>query len=495
MAGRQQRTNADVIVVGCGIAGLSAAVSAAEAGAAVTLLERAPRQDRGGNTRWTEAFMRMKSETEVADDFEAHFAANAGYHIDPVLVQETAADFAARSPLARVLPFADPDVIATFAEAAGPTLQWLKGFGVRFDFLPSYLITTCTTRLAPIGGGLALVEALAAAAERMGIDIRYDTTMRNLTFDGDGRTTGVDVSTKDNRRTTLTAPNVVLACGGFEGNPEMLTHYLGPAAGHLRPVARGGYYNKGEGLRAALAAGAAPCGDFGQFHAEPLDPRSGAPEPVVLIFNYGILVNSNGERFIDEAPATVDATYEGITRIIHRQPGSIAYVIFDAAIDDVPNWQRAVRSNVPPIRAETLAELAAKIDVSGDALAQTVIAFNAACPDTGEFKPLETDGLATSAGYAPRKSNWSRPIATPPFMAFPIMCGNCFTFGGLKVDPGARVVNTDGEVMPGLYAAGETMGLYYGVYTGATSVLRGAVFGRIAGRNAAERRLAVAINP
>ena len=150
--------SADVIVVGSGIAGLAAAATAAEAGARVILLERAPREDRGGNTRWTEAFMRMKSENEVADDFEQHFMANAGHYLDPSLVQETAGDFENRSSIAKTLGMTDPDVISTFAENAGATLQWLKSFGVRFDFLPSYLITTCTTRLAPIGGGLAAAD-------------------------------------------------------------------------------------------------------------------------------------------------------------------------------------------------------------------------------------------------------------------------------------------------------------------------------------------------
>jgi hypothetical protein len=124
----------------------------------------------------------------------------------------------------------------------------------------------------------------------------------------------------------------------------MLAHYLGPRARYLRPVARGGYYNKGEGIRMALAIGAAPSGDYGSFHAEPVDPRSGAPEPIVLVFNYGILVNSHGQRFTDEAPATVDATYESITRLIFDQPAGIAYVILDARIEDVPGWKRSVRS-------------------------------------------------------------------------------------------------------------------------------------------------------
>lgn len=267
----------------------------------------------------------------------------------------------------------------------------------------------------------------------------------------------------------------------------MLTRYMGPAASHLRPVARGGYYNKGEGIQMALNAGAAPCGDFGLIHAEPLDPRSGQPEPIVLVFNYGILVNQHGVRFVDEAPATVDATYEGITREIFRQPSSIAYAIIDSRIDDVPNWRRAVRSDVAPYTAPTIDELSGLIGVPARQLTETIADYNAACPREGQFDPLKTDGLSTDAAIFPPKSNWARPIAEAPFMAFPLICGNCFTFGGLKTNPGAQVLNTDGQAMPGLYAAGETMGLYYGTYTGSTSVLRGAVFGRIAGQAAATR--------
>lgn len=488
MSDSLQSCSADVVVIGGGIAGLSAAVSAAQDGAQVILLERAPREDRGGNTRWTEAFMRMKSETEVADDFEAHFMANAGHHLDPSLVQETAGGFEERSALAKTLGMTDPDVIATFADNAGPTLQWLKTFGVSFDFLPSYLITTCTTRLAPVGGGLALVEALGNWAEANGVDVRYETSARGLLTDAAGAVGGVRVKGSSGEAGVIEAGAVVLASGGFEGNPEMLVHYLGGQARYLRPVARGGYYNKGEGIRMALELGAAPSGDYSRFHAEPLDPRSGQAEPIVLIFNYGILVNRVGKRFVDEAPATVDATYEAITREIHMQPEGIAYALFDAQIEDVPNWRRAVRSDVPPVQSDTLEGLAAQLEIDAEALSETVERYNGACPKSGTFKPLDTDGLATAGGFQPPKSNWARPITTAPFMAYPIMCGNCFTFGGLKVDPAARVLDADGHPIRGLYAAGETMGIYYGTYTGATSVLRGAVFGRIAGRDAARRR-------
>jgi len=477
----------DIIVVGCGIAGLSAAATALQAGARVAILERAPKEERGGNTRWTEALLRMKSDSEVSDDFEAHFARNAGHYLDPALVAETARDWDNWPSIVKTLGFTDPDVISTFASAVGPTVAWLKSFGVKFDFLPTYFITACQPRMAPIGGGLALVEALAGWCENNGGRFFYQTTARALIQDDNGAVVGARCVGAGHRTLDLRARSVILASGGFEGNPEMLTHYLGPRARYIRPVARGGYYNKGEGIRMALAIGAAACGDYGSFHAEPLDPRSGATEPVVLVFNYGILVNKHGARFINEAPATVDATYEAITRVIFEQPDGIAYCILDARIDDVPNWKRSVRSDQAPITAATLPELAGKLGIDASELVATVEAYNAACP-IGTFKPLELDGLATRAGYAPRKTNWARRIEKAPFLAFPIICGNCFTFGGLKVDAQARVINADGAAIPGLFAAGETIGLYYDTYAGATSVLRGAVFGRIAGEHAASKQ-------
>ena len=250
----------DVVVVGCGIAGLSAAVSALEAGARVLLLERAPREERGGNTRYTESFWRMRSRDAVSEDFRDRFAENAGGHPDPALIADSAKPYEAWPRLLRGLGFVDPELVAALADNAGPTLRWLAGFGVAFDFLPNYFITESTTRMAPAGGGLALVEALAAHAESVPdrIAFRYETTARRLMVDADGRVSGVEAAGAGNRTVRLRAPAVVLASGGFQGNPEMLSRYLGPQSQFIRPVARGGYYNRGEGIRMALEIGAAP---------------------------------------------------------------------------------------------------------------------------------------------------------------------------------------------------------------------------------------------
>ena len=481
----------DVIVAGCGIAGLSAAVSAAETGARVVVIERATREERGGNTRWTEAFMRMKNENEVADDFEEHFMANAGTHLDPSLMAETARPYAEWPPIIKALSFTDPEVIGTLAAEAGPTLNWLKTFGIRFSDMASYLITQSTTRICPVGGGRALVEALATKAEELGVVFLYETSAEDLLRNEDGTIIGLLV--RDATRVPIRLRGrVIFACGGFEGNAEMQAAYFGEVARYIRPVARGGYYNKGEGIQMGLKAGAAPCGDFSDYHAEPIDPRSGASEPIVFHFTYGILVDRDGRRFVDEASYTVDAIYENIARMIAKLPGGVAYLVCDSRLDEVPNWQRSVRTDQKPVTAGTIADLERALSMPAGMLERTVQTFNDATIP-GDFRPLELDGLSTR-GIHPPKSNWALPIARGPFRAWPVSSANCFTFGGLRCNSSAQVVDHDGRPIDGLYAAGETMGLYYKRYTGATSVLRGAVFGRIAGRHAALANTATSLH-
>jgi tricarballylate dehydrogenase len=264
----------------------------------------------------------------------------------------------------------------------------------------------------------------------------------------------------------------------------MMTRYMGARAAKIRPVAAGGYFNKGEGIRMALAAGAAPAGEYGSYHAEPVDPRSFQAEAVVFVYPYGVLVNKDGHRFIDEAPGTVDAHYDAIGRSIADQPEGISWAIFDAQIEDVPRWRTSVRSDVAAVEAQTLEELIAKLQLPAAAL-DTIAAFNSGCPVTyGEFDPLTPDGRST-IGLSPNKTHWSRPLIRGPFRAYPIISSVCFTFGGLKVNSDAQVVDMDGKPIRGLYAAGETVGLYHQVYPGSTSVLRGAVFGRLASQHIA----------
>lgn len=474
----------DVVVVGHGVAGMCAALTAHQQGVSVCVLERAPREDRGGNTRWTEAFWRMSSREKVADDLEDHIAERTGGYLEPELVHSMNRSSDAWPGYLRAMSFPDPELVSAFAEQAPPTLAWLEDQGLRFDFLPIHQIVQSFPKLAPVGGGLQIVETLAGKLEADAVPIFYRTTARRLILDEDGAVVGVDAVGRRNRPARFLGRAVVLACGGYQGNPEMMTHYVGRNAVNVRPVARGGHYNKGEGIRMALDVGAAPAGEYGNFHAEPVDPRASGPEPAVMVFPYGILVNKHGQRFVDESPGPVDRTYEPICYRLLDEDDGIAYIVCDDKLEDVPNHRRAIRSEVPPVTADGVGALADRLGIPAAALEETVALYNAACPTDGAFRPEEVDGLATR-GLRPRKSNWARPLDRPPFRAWPMIVSNVFTFGGLKVNARAQVLNSDGETIPGLYAAGETVGIYYRYYTGATSVMRGATFGRIAGRDAA----------
>ena len=474
----------DLVVAGCGVAGLSAAVTASENGLRVAVIERATLDERGGQSRYTEAYLRMKSHDEVSDDFTTHLAENAGFYIDPDLTAEMAGPRSSWSHVTRSLAVPDTGIIEALADNVPRTISWLKTLGVRFDFLPTQFLTSSQPRLLPVGGGQALVDALAAHAEKRGVEFFYETTARELMRSPSGVVNGLVCRTRGGDVRFSGA--VVLACGGFEGNPEMLARYVGPRAVYLRPVCKGGHYNKGEGIEMALRIGAAACGEFGSYHAEPVDPRSGISEPSIFVFPYGVLVNKQGRRFTDEAPGTVDAWYERVTRRIFEQEEGIAWVILDQKVKDIPNYRLSIRTDQPAIEAPTIAELAAKLDVPQQTLIETINEFNDACRP-GHYVPLKLDGLSTQ-GVSPQKSNWSLKIDRGPFMAYPIISSNVFTFGGLTVDEHGQVLDGDGQPIGRLYASGETVGMYYGNYTGATSVLKGLVFGRLAGEHAAKHR-------
>ncbi len=481
---RQEATQKfDVVVVGCGVAGLSAAVAAAEAGATVAVLERSTYDERGGNTRYTTAAIRMKSDEAVSDDFLDVFAANSGYHVQPDFIEATVQDSANWPAQVRAASFTDPDLISFFADEAPPAIAWLKAHGVKFGGIGFYGLTPrASPRIAISGGGLHLIEVMTAYAEKLGVKFFYETTAQNLVQNPRGDVCGLRAMSRAEGAQVFACGAVILACGGFQGNLEMVVRYIGAKGRYLRPVALGGYYDKGEGIDMALRIGAAPAGDFAEYHAEPIDPRSGATEPLVMAYPYGILINQQGRRFTDEAPGPIDASYETTTRVIAEQKQGIAFCILDDKINAIENWRRCVRTDQPPETAPDVQTLARKLGFDGAAAERSIAEYNRACR-SGTFNPFVLDGLATE-GLAPNKSNYAVPLDKPPFHAYPVISSNTFTFGGLKVDTDCQVLNADGDAMRGLYAAGETVGIYYGKYPGATSVLRGAVFGRRAGERA-----------
>jgi len=470
----------DVVVVGAGVAGLAAACAAAESGARVAVLERSTEAETGGNTRYTEAFLRMESPESVAEGLEETLVDDFMGHLDPSLMADAALAPERRGPLYRAHHAVDPDYVAELAASAPGTLAWLGTHGMRFDFLPTPFLTTSTTRMAPVGGGLAIVETIGKAARGLGVEFHFETTARSL-IAGDAGVAGVLANTPAGP--VQFTGRVVLASGGYQGNAELMARYHGDRGLTTRPVARGGHYNKGEGLEMALELGAATAGNFSLFHAEPVDPRSGEAEAAIFCFPYGVLINAEGRRFVDEARGPIDAWYERTTRDIQAQTRGTAWVVMDQRSLSVPNVRSGIRTDIAPVVADTIAALAVAIDVPAAELEATISSYNAACGD-GEFDFSTPDSLSTT-GLLPAKSNWARPVSEGPFEAYPIMAANVFSFGGLKTTAAAEVVDRDGRAIPGLWAAGELTGLYYSNYTGSTSVLRGATFGRIAGSRAA----------
>jgi len=264
----------------------------------------------------------------------------------------------------------------------------------------------------------------------------------------------------------------------------MMREQFGAGADAIRLISPGTRFNTGDGIRMATEAGAKVSGDWDGMHIEPIDPRSGASAPVVLVYPYGIVVDQNGQRFFDEGGGLVHETWESFARDIHfSRLMRIAYTILDSRLFEIEGHSRAIRSDVAPYRSETIEGLATQIGVPAGNLRQTIDAFNAAAAgDASRFDATRCDGLAT-AGLTPPKSNWARPIAKPPYLAYPLVGGLAYTFGGLATNEKAEVLGGDGPI-PGLYAAGETTGHFHGTAPNAVAVLRALVFGRIAGREA-----------
>jgi tricarballylate dehydrogenase len=455
-----------LIVVGHGATGLAAALSAAERARDrglpidITVLEKADAAEAGGNTRWSPSYMRLAAPDRLAPDFEEDMQQASG-------------------------GLADQNYFATLARHATATIGWLQGHGVEFD-IPGYYLSAGPPRIQPAGGGRAIVERLADSASQAGIKFLYATSAVQLVMAAD-RMRGLEVQSADGATTILEADAIVLASGGFQGNAAMMRAQFGPSGGTIKLISPGTRFATGDGIRMARNQGAAIAGDWNGLHMEPVDPRSRNSAPVVLIYPYGIVVDVEGRRFFDEGSGLMHETWEAFARDLHFvRPKRIAYAILDSRLFDIADYQRAIRSEVPPLQAATLAELAAKIGLPARNLQTTIEAFNAAATgDASQFDATRCDGLATAAGLEPRKSNWARPITRPPFLAWPLIGAVAYTFGGLATNERGEVL---GKTAPltGVYAAGEITGHFYGTAPNAVSVLRALVFGQIAGRQAVD---------
>ncbi len=489
------KTDADVIVVGAGVAGLCAALSAHESGARVKVLEAAPESERGGNSAFAAGAFRfayggVEDVLKVIPDLSDDEIENTefGTYIDKY------SDDMFRVTEGR----ADPALVEILVGRSLETAAWMRENGVRF--IPNYgsqgYKVGAKTRfrggstVVISGGGLGLVDALFGTVKRKGIPIAYETRAERLLRGAEG-VEGVRAWGPDGMR-ELSAPAVVIAAGGFESNPEWRARYLGP--GWDLAKVRGTRFNTGDGLRMALAAGAGAAGNWSGCHSVAWDMS--APEfgdiAVGVDFKkdsypYSIVINADGQRFLDEGADIRTFTYAKYGAVILRQPGQFAWQVFDAKVLDLLRPEYGIRK-VTKVRSDSLEGLAEQLyGVDAKRFLETVKSFNAAVQTDIPFNANIKDGRG-AVGLAVPKSNWANTIDAPPFEAYGVTCGVTFTFGGLRISPGAEVMDTTGRPIPGLYACGSSIGgLFYFNYPGGSGLTAGAVFGKIAGGAAAER--------
>ncbi|HXZ68704.1 MAG TPA: FAD-binding protein [Alphaproteobacteria bacterium] len=459
----------DLIVLGCGAAGLSAAVSYAQAAKAqrrtarIAVLERATKENRGGATRWTSSWFRITEDRRLDPNFVAQMERLSG-------------------------GLADLDYCRTLEREVSESLDFLERNNVELTYFkqPFPNRNTGGGLGMPARGGVAIVDGLAGAVDRTpGSEILYETEAVRLSVSSAGRVDGVVARGRHGLLRTIYAPAVVIACGGFEGSKEMLTQYVGARACDMPVIAPTLRNNRGDGIRMAMEIGADTAGQFDMFHGEPVDTRTQKPDAVVYCFPYGIVVNGHGRRFFDEGQDSFDSTFEALGYEIWRNQNQKAFFIGDQTTLGIEHVQAIILTDQPPIEAATISELAHKLGLEAAALQATIGEYNAAM-GPGTFNAHIRDGRK-AVGLAVPKSNWAFPIDSPPYIAYPLTCAVTFTFGGIRTDSLARVVTPGGTVIPGLYAAGEVTGLYYHSYPAGTSVLRAATFGRIAGAHAARQ--------
>jgi tricarballylate dehydrogenase len=483
----------DVIVVGAGNAAICAALSAVEQGAKVLVLEKAPEAERGGNSLFTAGGFRFVHDgledlrQDILDDLSA---AEVDQIVLPPLPKQTYLD-----DLMRVTEHnSDEELAEILIGNSRDTMRWMRKHKVRFIPMfgrQSYKVDGKHhfyggVNIEAVGGGWGLVDQLMQAAGRVGVTIRYETALVRLIQDRKGIVTGVTAKGPDGFE-DLHARAVVLACGGFEANPEMRVRYFGPGWELCR--VRGTRHNTGDGIKAALEIGAQPFGGWSTCHAVQWDISAPPFGDRVVLDNFqkhsypiGIVVNMRGERFLDEGADYRNHTYAKYGREVMKQPQRTAVQIFDAKTIGMVRDEYRIRQ-VTKAEANSIAELAQKLEIDVEGLTRTVDVFNRAC-QPGEYNPSVLDGKGTK-GITPAKSNWALPIDTPPYSGFVVTCGITFTFGGLRITTNGEVLDLVDRPIPGLYAAGELVGgIFYENYLGGAGLMSGAVFGRLAGQSA-----------
>lgn len=485
----------DVIVIGSGNAGFSAAHSAREHVERVLVLEKASSAWAGGNSYFTAGAFRVTF-SDLDELLPILDSVDEERLRHTKLPPYTSSDF--MQDMQRITKGrCDPELTGILVHEASATIRWLHEHGLRFQLMyerQSFNVDGDYQfwgglALGTVDGGKGLIEQHTRAATATGIEIRYDSPVVGLIQDASGAVTGV-ICQGPAGVYQIEADAVILAAGGFEANSRLRAAYLGP--GWDMAKVRGTPHNTGEVLHMALSLGAQPYGHWSGCHATAWDaaaPSSGGDREITNLFTkqsypLGLVVNTEVQRFIDEGADYRNYTYARYGGEIMKQPDALAYQLFDAKTEPLLRQDEYTAPGVSRFEAQTIRELARHIQLDPDALQTLVSDFNASIQEQ-TFNPSIKDGRGT-VGIHPKKSNWAQALDTPPYYAFAVTCGITFTFGGLHIDQAGQVLNLRGMPMPGLYATGELLGgLFYHNYPGGSGLMAGSVFGRLAGHSAA----------
>jgi tricarballylate dehydrogenase len=486
----KRESHCDVLVVGGGNAGLAAAIEARNAGVTVLMIEKAPQRARGGNSRLSWGLFNIAA--EGMKDYEPLLRgrewAKGKIEIEPYPKD----DF-----YNRVIKLSegrsDPRLVEIFVNKSLETVLWMKDQGIDWD-LDTRLAYKKGEGLAwPAGhahihsggSGESLVEKLYQIAGHRGIEVLYETAGRSLVMNPDGKVCAVVAKGPDGW-IRINTKSVILACGGFQANPAWRRRYLGPNWDLVK--LRGTRYDTGDGIQMAIEIGAQLAGHWGGCHASIVSEESPMIEAASAgserySYHHGIMVNRDGKRFVDEGEDLMLYTYAKFGKEILKQPGSVAFQFFDAKV--IP-LLRVEYQGAQGVEGGSVKALAEELDIDVGQLMETMKTYNEAIvEDEKPFIPHGLDGRHTQ-GLNPDKTNWAQKIDTPPYRAYAVACGLTMTYGGLKTNEKTEVMDTSDRPIKGLYAVGEiTGGFFYHNYPAGTGLIRGAVMGRIAGKEAA----------
>jgi len=446
------------------MSGLAAGLRATELSHSVGILEKSPKQHRGGHTRFTESFRIPTADINVDAEFNVEDYSTSKFYSDIMQVTNFRAD---------------PDLAERVAEGAVDTFEWLTDLGIDWEYQaphPGY--TAGRVWL----DGEEFVDELLGILDNRDAEVYYETEARSLFRNDEGRVTGVEARV-EGERTLFEGDAVVLAAGDYGSSKERRTRYYGPGYGNMK--VRGSRYNTGEAIDAAMDVGAKTDGEWGDAHMAIIDVESPEVEGGITRidgYQYGVILNHDGERFVDEGEDSRAHTYAKFGRRIFEQPYHEAFIIVDSkTVDDVAHMGPG-----RPITGDSIESLARRLDIENvERAVETIETFNDAC-DPSEYDPNILDGNSTE-GINPPKSNWAFPLDEPPFTGYPVTGGMTFTFGGVAINADAEVLDTRDDPIPGLYGAGNsTGGLFYNNYPGGTGLTNAAVFGKVAAESATD---------